>query len=130
MTVNPIIDSALERPVLERSLEKPLEIGELPTPALIINLPKLEANLLKMDRFSRSVGKSIRPHSKTHKSPIISKRQIDHGAVGVCVAKVSEALCMANAGVESILITSPTETCPRLRSLFFNPKNLCVQPCI
>ena len=113
MTVNPIIDSALDRPVLERSLEKPVEIGELPTPALIINLPKLEANLLKMDRFSQSVGKSIRPHSKTHKSPIISKRQIDHGAVGVCVAKVSEALCMANAGVESILITSPITTEPK-----------------
>ncbi len=110
MTISRIIDAVLSRPYEEYELEKPIDIEELPTPALVVNLPIFESNLLKMANFSRSAGKGIRPHAKTHKCPIICKRQIDHGAVGVCVAKVSEALCMANAGVESILITSPVTT--------------------
>jgi len=110
MTISPIIDALLSRPYQEYQLEKPIEIDELPTPALVVNLPTFEANLLKMASFARSVGKGIRPHAKTHKCPIICKKQIDNGAVGVCVAKVSEALCMSNAGVESILMTSPVTT--------------------
>ena len=110
MTISPIIDAVLNRPYQEYQLEEPIEIDELPTPALVVNLPKFESNLIKMASFSRSAEKGVRPHAKTHKCPIICKKQIDHGAVGVCVAKVSEALSMANAGVGSILITSPVTT--------------------
>ena len=61
-------------------------------------------NLKKMAEFAEANGKAIRPHAKTHKCPLVAKKQTAEGAVGVCVAKVSEALCMALAGVNSILI--------------------------
>lgn len=70
----------------------------------------MERNLQKMAGFLRARGKGFRPHTKTHKSPQIAKRQLAAGAVGVCAAKVSEALVLARAGVGPILITSPVTT--------------------
>lgn len=110
MNIKSTMDVILSRPFEEQLLEKPLEIEELPTPALVINLPLLSANMDKMAKFVGKQNKGIRPHAKTHKCPIICKMQMEKGAVGVCVAKVSEALCMAAAGVESMLLTSPIVT--------------------
>ena len=45
-------------------------------------------------------------HAKTHKCPVIAQRQLSLGAVGVCAAKVSEAVVLVNSGVDSVLITS------------------------
>jgi len=53
---------------------------------------------------------NLRPHSKTHKSADIAKRQIAAGALGVCCAKLGEAEALAEAGVESVHITSPVVT--------------------
>ena len=63
-----------------------------------------------MAEFVELKGKAIRPHAKTHKCPLVAQKQIERGAIGICVAKVSEALCMAIAGANSILITSPITT--------------------
>jgi 3-hydroxy-D-aspartate aldolase len=78
----------------------------IPTPALLLDLDRFERNLAKMAAHVKAVGKKIRPHSKTHKCPEIARRQVAAGAVGVCVAKVSEAEVMAAAGVRNLLITT------------------------
>ncbi len=53
-------------------------------------------------------GKKLRPHAKTHKCPEIAKRQLAAGnCAGICAAKLSEAIGLADAGIEEILITSP-----------------------
>src|SRR5262245_17154539 len=49
----------------------------------------------------------LRPHAKTHKSPVIAKWQIDRGAVGVCCAKLGEAEVMADAGITDIRLPYP-----------------------
>ena len=110
MSITPVVQSVLDRPSCEHVLHDPIEVEELPTPALIINLPAFEKNLKKMAKFAERKGKAIRPHAKTHKCPLVAKSQIAEGAVGICVAKVSEALCMAGAGIKSILVTSPITT--------------------
>jgi 3-hydroxy-D-aspartate aldolase len=79
---------------------------EIPTPALLLDLDRFERNIQKMAQYVKSVGKKLRPHSKTHKCPEIALRQIAAGAVGVCVAKVGEADAMAAAGVRNLLITT------------------------
>ncbi len=94
-------------------LAEPIALSELPTPALVLNRPALERNISTMAGFLESHGKGFRPHAKTHKCPLICQRQIAAGAVGVCVAKVGEAVAHAAAGIESILITSPVTTAPK-----------------
>src|SRR5580692_11173041 len=80
---------------------------EIPTPALLLDLDAFEGNLeLMADRVKQS-GKSLRPHAKAHKCVEIARRQIAAGAVGVCVATVTEAELMASAGITGLLLTSP-----------------------
>ena len=52
-------------------------------------------------------GIHLRPHSKTHKSPVIAKWQIDRGAIGICCAKLGEAEVFADAGVADIRLPYP-----------------------
>jgi len=80
---------------------------QLPTPALLLDLDKFEANLARMAARIKESGKSLRPHEKAHKCVEIAKRQIAAGAIGVCVATVAEAELMAAAGIPGLLLTSP-----------------------
>lgn len=80
---------------------------QLPTPALLLDLDKFEANLARMTTRIKESGKSLRPHAKAHKCVEIAKRQIAAGAIGVCVATVAEAELMAGAGIPGLLLTSP-----------------------
>ncbi len=82
----------------------------LNTPVLVIELEAMERNIAIMAAFSRQHGKNLRPHSKTHKSHEIARRQIAAGALGICCAKLGEAEAMANATIPGILITSPVVT--------------------
>ena len=79
---------------------------DIETPALVVDLNALEANLRKMADFSRETGVRVRPHAKTHKCPAIARKQIELGAVGICCQKVSEAEAMAEGGVSDILVTN------------------------
>jgi D-serine deaminase-like pyridoxal phosphate-dependent protein len=79
----------------------------LPTPALLVDLDRLDANIRTLAECCRRTGRAARPHAKTHKCPEIARRQVAAGAVGVCVATVSEAEAMAAEGVPSVLLTSP-----------------------
>ncbi len=82
----------------------------LQTPALVIDLDRLERNIAKMAEHAKRHGISLRPHAKTHKSAAIAKLQIAAGALGVCCAKLGEAEALAEGGIGAILITSPVVT--------------------
>ena len=84
--------------------------NELATPALVVDLDIFERNIARMAEFARARGIALRPHAKTHKCAEIARRQIAAGALGICVAKLGEAEALAQAGVDSILITSPIVT--------------------
>ncbi|MEQ1884287.1 MAG: DSD1 family PLP-dependent enzyme [Bryobacteraceae bacterium] len=81
--------------------------NQLPTPALLLDLDKFEVNLARMADRVKESGKSLRPHAKAHKCAEIAKRQIASGAIGICVATVSEAEMLAAAGIIDLLLTSP-----------------------
>jgi 3-hydroxy-D-aspartate aldolase len=82
----------------------------LNTPALVLDLEMLDRNIAEMARFAKEHNVKLRPHSKTHKSADISKRQMASGALGVCCAKLGEAEALGAEGVESLHITSPIVT--------------------
>jgi D-serine deaminase-like pyridoxal phosphate-dependent protein len=76
----------------------------------VLDLEMLDRNIAEMAAFAKAHKVNLRPHSKTHKSADIAKRQIASGALGVCCAKLGEAEALAEAGIESLHITSPVVT--------------------
>ena len=88
-----------------------MNLDQIQTPALLINVDALDRNLAKMTALAREGGVALRPHAKTHKSPVIARKQLGLGAAGICTAKIGEAEVMAASGIEDILVT--TEPVPR-----------------
>jgi len=80
--------------------------GDIPTPALLLDLDAFEWNLNRMAAHLRARGKAFRPHGKTHKCPEIAKALARAGAVGACVAKLSEAEVFARHGIGGLLVTT------------------------
>ena len=83
---------------------------ELDTPALCVDLDRLEGNLDKMATTLSNNGITSRPHAKTHKCPTIAHMQMARGSVGICTAKVSEAEAMFRNGIDQILNTTGNVT--------------------
>src|SRR6202789_4438010 len=81
-------------------------VDEVDTPALLIDLDAFEGNLDRMAALAREAGVKLRPHAKTHKSPVIARLQMARGAVGQCVQKVAEAEILAWGGIGDILVTN------------------------
>ena len=65
--------------------------SDLDTPCLVLDMDVLEGNLEMMKATAAAAGKNLRPHVKTHKCSSLARKQIEAGAIGVCVAKLSEA---------------------------------------
>ncbi|NWH07559.1 MAG: DSD1 family PLP-dependent enzyme [Alphaproteobacteria bacterium] len=91
--------------------------ARLNTPALILDLDALEANIEALAARAKTSGIALRPHAKTHKSAEIARRQVAAGALGVCCAKLAEAEALTDAGITNILITSPVVTEEALKRL-------------
>lgn len=81
-----------------------LGLDALDTPALLLDLDAFEQNARTMSERTRSRGLQWRPHAKAFKCPAVAHALRRAGAMGVTVAKVSEAEVMASNGVEDILI--------------------------
>lgn len=84
-----------------------LRKSDLDTPALIVDIDKLRRNIADMAEFAALQGIQLRPHAKTHKTPRIAELQLEAGAVGLTVAKLSEAEVFVNAGCREILVAYP-----------------------
>ncbi len=82
-------------------------VSELDTPALVVDLEIMERNLCRVAEYCKSNDLRLRPHTKTHKSPRIGRRQLDSGAVGLTVAKVGEAEVMLGAEPADLLVAYP-----------------------
>lgn len=81
-----------------------LPVEELDTPVLLLDLERFEQNIARMAGHFQSRGVAWRPHAKAFKTPAIAHQLRKAGAIGVTVAKVSEAEVMAAAGIDDILI--------------------------
>src|SRR3546814_754054 len=80
---------------------------EISTPALVLDLDALEANIAAMAGWAKREGIGLRPHAKTHKCAAIGRLQMQAGALGLCCAKLAEAEALAAAGLDRFLLTSP-----------------------
>jgi D-serine deaminase-like pyridoxal phosphate-dependent protein len=84
-----------------------MTVAEIDTPALIVDLDVMERNLARVAHYAAGHALRLRPHTKTHKSVLIGKRQLAGGAAGLTVAKVSEAEVMVDAGPDDLLVAYP-----------------------
>lgn len=90
---------------------------ELDTPSLIIDWDRMQRNITTMQQVADEAGVKLRPHTKTHKTPLISHLQIKAGAGGITVAKLGEAEVMNAGGVDDILIAFPLQGAPKMERL-------------
>jgi len=74
------------------------------TPAVVIDLKKVEANLVKFQKYATENNIILRPHIKTHKIPRLARMQEQFGAKGICCATLGEAELMAANGITDIFI--------------------------
>src|ERR1017187_1641700 len=84
-----------------------MHVSEIDTPALVVDLDIMERNLARVADYAREHGLRLRPHTKTHKSVRLAKRQLASGASGLTVAKVSEAEIMLGAQSDDLLVAYP-----------------------
>lgn len=94
-----------------------MRIADLDTPALVVDLDIMERNLCRAAQYASSHGLRLRPHTKTHKIPALGRRQVELGAAGLTVAKVSEAEVMLGSGTPDMLIAYPVIGAAKLARL-------------
>ncbi|HYE58453.1 MAG TPA: alanine racemase [Rhodothermales bacterium] len=90
-------------------------LDDLPTPAVLIERSRLEANIQAMQALAAAQGVALRPHVKTHKSVEIARMQRDAGARCLTAAKPAEAEVFAEAGFQDLGLAYPTVGEERLR---------------
>lgn len=81
-----------------------MKLHDLDTPALIVDLDRVEANLRRWQEWCDRRGLRSRPHIKTHKIPELARLQMEYGAVGITCQKLGEAEAMADGGITNIFL--------------------------
>jgi D-serine deaminase-like pyridoxal phosphate-dependent protein len=93
------------------------EKDALDTPALLVDLDLLEANIARIAKTCRDNGVGWRPHTKAHKTAEIARLQLAAGAIGIACAKLGEAEAMAAAGIRDIFIVNQIVGAEKVRRL-------------
>ncbi len=89
-----------------RPADTGMSLAEIDTPALLLDLDAFDRNVARMARAAADAGLALRPHAKTHKSPVIAQRQMAAGAVGVCCQTVNEAEALVQGGVGDVHLSN------------------------
>jgi D-serine deaminase-like pyridoxal phosphate-dependent protein len=110
--------------------ERGMALAQVDTPALLLDLDAFEHNLTHLSQTLRGANVRVRPHAKSHKCPQIALRQIEHGAVGVCCQKVSEAEAMVRGGVGDVLIANEVAGEKKLARLAALAKQARISVCV
>jgi D-serine deaminase-like pyridoxal phosphate-dependent protein len=82
-------------------------LDALATPCLLVDDGRLRRNITHMQAKAADHGAQLRPHTKTHKSIAIARRQVNRGAAGITVAKIGEAERFVGAGFDDVRIAYP-----------------------
>ena len=93
-----------------------MRIEQLPTPALVVDLDLLDANIARMG--VAWPGTKLRPHAKAFKSTALAQRLATAGHIAFCAATVRELAGLAAAGLgHDLLLANEVVDTGRLRAL-------------
>jgi D-serine deaminase-like pyridoxal phosphate-dependent protein len=98
----------------------PATLAGIETPAPVVDLDTLAANLDRAAAYANSHGIALRPHVKTHKSPLVAREQLRRGAAGLTCATVREVEVMS-AVTDDVLFAYPPIGGPRVHRLLSAP---------
>jgi D-serine deaminase-like pyridoxal phosphate-dependent protein len=93
-------------PVISLADVPPLPAA-LDTPALVVFVDRVAANIERLQGSLDSRGVRLRPHAKTHKSVRIARMQLEAGAAGLTVGTLGEAEVFALAGLRDLFVAYP-----------------------
>ena len=97
-------------------MNEPHSLEDLFTPAAVVDVDVMAANLEKLSRYVTQHRLSLWPHTKTHKTPELAREQLRHGASGLTVATLHEAEVMSTQ-TRNILLAYPPVGYPKLERL-------------
>jgi D-serine deaminase-like pyridoxal phosphate-dependent protein len=80
---------------------------DLQTPAILVDLDRLEHNIKKYQALCNKNNKQLWPMVKTHKSIEIVKMQQEAGAAGFLCGTLDECEAICNAGIQNIMYAYP-----------------------
>ncbi|WP_426572078.1 alanine racemase [Aquihabitans sp. McL0605] len=93
-----------------------MRIDELPTPALVVDLDLLDANIARMG--AAWPGTRLRPHAKAFKCTSLARRLADAGHTAFCTATLREIAGLAAAGLgDDLLLANEVVDADRLRAV-------------
>ncbi|HYG45911.1 MAG TPA: DSD1 family PLP-dependent enzyme [Bordetella sp.] len=78
-------------------------LHNLDTPAAIIDVARMQANIDRMQQRMDTLGVALRPHVKTSKCTPVAQAQLAAGARGITVSTLKEAEQFFAAGITDIL---------------------------
>ena len=87
--------------------ERKFPYSSLNTPAVLVDMDRLETNIKEMSQLAAEAGVKLRPHTKVHGSVAIAKMQLEAGAYSIEVGSVSQAEPMVEGGIDDILVAHP-----------------------
>ena len=79
------------------------DFAAVPTPALILDIPRLEANIVSTAATFAAAGVALRPHFKTSKCVQVAQRQRAAGATGFTCSTPEEVRALTAAGFTDLL---------------------------
>ena len=85
-------------------------LSAIDTPALVIDVKRLRANITRMSDAMTKNGVALRPHFKTSKMIEVAKMQLDAGAIGFTCATSREVQALIDAGITDIFWANSTAT--------------------
>jgi len=91
---------------------------DIDTPALILDLDVVEANIRAMAAYFAARPQKLRPHFKTPKTSEVSRRQLEAGAIGITASKVGEVEVLARAGLGPVLLANQIAGAQKVDRLF------------
>jgi D-serine deaminase-like pyridoxal phosphate-dependent protein len=96
---------------------------DLETPVPLVDLDRMHANLDRMAAYTSQHGLHLRPHAKTHKSPVVAAEQVKRGAVGMTCATPREAEVL-RAATTNLLVAYPPVGAARAKRLAALPDDV------
>lgn len=84
-----------------------IRITDLETPALLVEMDTMRANIARAADYAARHAISLRPHIKTHKAPAVAREQIAHGAAGLTCATPFEAEIMTEVTSDILVMYPP-----------------------
>jgi D-serine deaminase-like pyridoxal phosphate-dependent protein len=84
---------------LDRRTSSAATLDSIETPALVLDVAKVERNVARLTRHLDSLGVALRPHLKTAKSIEVARRLFPSGHGPITVSTIKEAEYFADAGI-------------------------------